>query len=213
MTESDAGTTGAAADEEEVAVGLLLSVSRVIDAVNGFIGRNVAWLVLVAVTVSAGNAVVRKLFSISSNAWLELQWYLYGAVFLLAAAYTLQRNEHVRIDFVSGMFSKRTRDWVDLAGHIVMLLPFCVLMVWLAYPWFIKSYMSGEVSGSAGGLVLWPAKCLVLTGFTLLTAQAVSEIIKRIGVIRGLIDEPYPSNDLPPAVAEMGVDGGEQEGR
>lgn len=204
---------------------LLLAFSRGIDAVTTTVGKLAAWLILVAVLVSAGNAIVRKAFDMSSNAWLELQWYLYGTVFLLAAAYTLERNEHVRIDFVSNMLKKRTRDWIDLFGHIVFLLPFTVLMVWLAFPWFVRSasscvsrfsdgnpldYMSAfltsstcEISANAGGLILWPAKIMVLLGFTLLTLQAFSEIIKRIGVMRGDIAEPHSDNLEPPAVREM----------
>lgn len=181
----------------------LLALSRAIDAVSTNVGKVAAWLVLVAVLVSAGNAIVRYTFDVSSNAWLELQWYLYGAVFLLAAAYTLERNEHVRIDFISNMLSKRTRDWIDLFGHIFFLLPFTLLIVWLAWPWFIHSFNSGEISHNAGGLILWPAKILVLLGFSLLTAQAISEIIKRIGVIRGDIDDPHHEEDVPPAVREM----------
>lgn len=181
----------------------LLTLSRVIDRINKFIGEKIAWLVLVAVLVSAVNATVRKAFDMSSNAWLELQWYLYGAVFLLAAAYTLQRNEHVRIDFVSNMLSKRTRDWIDLLGHIFFLLPLTTLIVYLSWPWFVHSFLIQERSNNAGGLIIWPAKILVVIGFSMLTAQAISEIIKRWAVIRGLIDEPYPDHDAPPAVAEM----------
>ncbi|WP_157015701.1 TRAP transporter small permease subunit [Mesorhizobium xinjiangense] len=177
----------------------LLALSRFIDRINEFIGKQVSWLILVAVLISAGNATVRKTFDISSNAWLELQWYLYGTVFMLAAAYTLKRNEHVRIDILANRLSKRTRDWIDLICHIVFLLPFVLLMVRLCWPWFWLSYNSGEMSSNAGGLILWPAKMMVLLGFILLTAQAFSEIIKRWGVIRGLIDEPNPQHDLPPA--------------
>lgn len=189
-------------------MGFLLSLSRVIDAVNEFIGRRIAWLILVAVLVSATNAIIRKTFSISSNAWLELQWYLYGAVFLLAAAYTLQKNEHVRIDFVSNMLKKRTRDWIDLFGHIFFLLPFTVLVFYLSLPWLLRSIDSGEVSANAGGLLLWPAKSFVVIGFALLTAQAISEIIKRIAVIRELIPEPYETHDVPAIIIDMeaGVD-------
>lgn len=184
-------------------MGALLALSRGIDAVTGVIGRKVAWLILAAVLVSAGNAIIRKMFDMSSNAWLELQWYLFGTAFLLGAAYALQNNEHVRIDFIANMLSKRARDWIDLFGHIVFLVPFTGMMVYLAWPWFWKSYFSGEMSGSAGGLILWPAKVMVLLGFILLLGQALSEIIKRIGVIRGEIPEPYPHMDVPPAVAEM----------
>lgn len=181
----------------------LLTFSKVIDRINEFIGRQIAWLVLVAVLVSAINATMRKMFDMSSNAWLELQWYLYGAVFLLAASYTLQRNEHVRIDFVSNMLSKRTRDWIDLFGHLFFLLPFTTLIVFLSWPWFLHSFAIQEVSTNAGGLIIWPAKILVVIGFSMLTLQAVSEIIKRIAVLQGLIDEPYPGHDDPPIVQEM----------
>ncbi len=182
----------------------LLKFSRAVDAVSAFVGKVAAWLVLVAVLVSAGNALIRKTFDISSNAWLELQWYLYGAVFLLAAAYTLQRNEHVRIDFVSNMLTKRTRDWIDLLGHIFFLLPFTIMMVYLSFPWFIRSFQSGEFSANAGGLLLWPAKIMVLLGFTLLTLQGFSEIIKRAAVIRGDIDDPYDKeSEIPPQVQEI----------
>lgn len=177
----------------------LLSLARLIDRISTFVGRQVSWLILVAVLVSAGNATIRKAFDISSNAWLELQWYLYGAVFMLAAAYTLQRNEHVRIDILANRWSKRTRDWVDLFCHVFFLLPFTVLMVWLCWPWFLRSFNSGEISANAGGLIIWPAKVLVLAGFILLTAQALSEIVKRVAVLRGDIDDPSPQHELPPA--------------
>ena len=181
----------------------LLRLSSAIDAVTAFIGRSVSWLILVAVLVSAGNAIIRKAFDVSSNAWLELQWYLYGAVFLLAAAYTLQRNEHVRIDIVTSGLKKVTRDWIDLLGHIFFLMPFCLLMVYLAWPFFLNSFNNGEISLNAGGLVIWPAKSLILCCFVLLTAQALSEIIKRIAVIRGIIDDPTQQHELPPAVEEF----------
>jgi len=181
----------------------LLALSRFIDRINEFIGRNIAWLVLAAVLISAGNATIRKMFDMSSNAWLEVQWYLFGAVFLLAAAYTLQKNEHIRIDFISNMLTKRTRDWIDLICHIVFLLPFTMLITYLAFPWVLKSMNSGEISANAGGLILWPAKILVLIGFTLLTLQGFSEIIKRWAVIRGIIDDPTEIHENPPSVEEM----------
>jgi len=181
----------------------LLALSRMIDRINEFVGRNVSWLVLAAVLISAGNATIRKVFDMSSNAWLEVQWYLFGTVFLLAAAYTLQKNEHIRIDFVSNMLTKRTRDWIDLFCHIFFLMPFTILITYLALPWVLKSYNSGEISANAGGLILWPAKILVLIGFGLLTLQGISEIIKRWAVIIGLIDEPSEAHDLPPTVEEM----------
>lgn len=168
----------------------LLRLSASVDAITAAIGRSVSWLILVAVLVSAINAVVRKIFDMSSNAWLELQWYLFGAVFLLAAAYTLQKNEHIRIDILSSSWSKRTRDIIDLVLHIIFLLPFSSLMVYLSWSWFWLSFRTGEVSANAGGLIIWPAKSFVLIGFILLTAQAFSEIIKRIGVLTGRIEDP-----------------------
>lgn len=177
---------------------LLLRLSGIIDAINGFVGRHVSWLILVAVLISAGNAIVRKAFDISSNMWLELQWYLYGTVFMLAAAYTLLRNEHIRIDVVSNRLSKRTRDRIDLFCHVFFLMPFVLLMVWLCVPWFSLSFRSGEISANAGGLVIWPAKLMVLLGFALLVGQGISEIIKRIAVIAGIIDDPTPQHHLPP---------------
>jgi TRAP-type mannitol/chloroaromatic compound transport system permease small subunit len=173
----------------------LIALSRGIDAVSAFIGRCVIWLILAAVLVSAVNAVVRKGFDMSSNAWLELQWYLFGAVFMLAAAYTLQRNEHIRIDILSSRLSKRTRDLIDIAGHSLMLLPFTALMIYLCWPFFFGAYRSGEMSGSAGGLIIWPARSFILLGFVLLFAQGISELIKRIAVIRELIPDPYANSE------------------
>ncbi|MCB1486978.1 MAG: TRAP transporter small permease subunit [Bauldia sp.] len=184
-------------------MGVLLAVSRVIDATTMLIGRAVSWLILVAVLVSAGNAVVRKAFDVSSNAFLELQWYLYGAVFMLAAAYALLRNEHVRIDVLSSSFSKRTRDWIDLFGHVLFLSPFVFLMAYLSWPFFLNAFRSGEVSSNAGGLILWPARFLIFAGFVLLCAQAVSEIIKRSLIVAGRIPDAAIEPELPLAVAEM----------
>ncbi|AKH99052.1 TRAP-type mannitol/chloroaromatic compound transport system, small permease component [Hoeflea sp. IMCC20628] len=182
-------------------MGSLLTLSRFIDRINEFVGRNVSWLVLAAVLISAGNATIRKMFDMSSNAWLEVQWYLFGAVFMLAAGYTLRKNEHVRIDVLAGNLSKRARDWIDLFGHFLFLLPFCLMMTYLAWPFFWRSFQSGEMSSNAGGLIIWPAKASVLLGFILLTAQAVSEIIKRIAIIRGIIeDEPGHDHSMPPQV-------------
>jgi TRAP-type mannitol/chloroaromatic compound transport system permease small subunit len=164
----------------------LLALSTVIDRINSWIGFHARWLILVAVVVSAINAIIRKTFDISSNAWLELQYYLFGAVFMLAAAYVLQNNAHVRIDALSSHFSKRTRDWIDLFGHAFFLLPVCLLMTWLGWPFFWESFRSGEVSNNAGGLIVWPSKLFVFAGFALLLAQGISEIIKRVAVLRGL---------------------------
>lgn len=168
---------------------MLLAIARLIDTINGAIGRWVSWLLLAAVLISAGNAVIRKVFDISSNAWLELQWYLYGTVFMLAAAYALLKNDHVRIDIVSSSWSKKTRDRIDLILHIIFLLPFAFLMTWLAWPWFWASYRIGEISSSAGGLIVWPAKAAVLVGFLLLSAQTLSEIVKRAAIVFGYVTE------------------------
>ncbi|MGE0237912.1 MAG: TRAP transporter small permease subunit [Parvibaculaceae bacterium] len=175
-------------------MGGLLALSRWIDAVTAFIGRHVIWLILAAILVSAINAVIRKAFDMSSNAWLELQWYLFGAVFMVAAAYTLQRNEHIRIDIVSGRLSQRTRNWIDIFGHVLMLLPFAALMVYESIPFAWSAWRSGEMSGSAGGLIIWPTRAFILAGFFLLFIQGISELIKRIAVMRGLIPDPHPQH-------------------
>jgi TRAP-type mannitol/chloroaromatic compound transport system permease small subunit len=174
-------------------MGALITLSRLIDRINELIGKSVSWLILVSVLVSAANATIRKVFNTSSNAWLELQWYLFGAAFLLAAAYTLKQNEHIRIDIVYGAFSRKVQHCIDLVGHIVFLMPFVVLMLWLLGPYVSKSVISGEVSTNAGGLIIWPAKALLLVGFSMLFAQGVSEIIKKIAVMRGLIEDPHPA--------------------
>ena len=173
-------------------MGALLGLSRGIDRVNTIIGRNVSWLILVAVLVSAANAIIRKVFNTSSNSWLELQWYLYGAAFLGAAAYTLKENEHIRIDIIYGMWSRRTQHWIDLIGNVFFLMPFVTLMIYFLYPWVMRSYRSGEVSTNAGGLILWPAKAMLLVAFIMLFFQGVSEIIKKIAVMRGDIEDPNP---------------------
>ncbi|GGH46784.1 TRAP transporter small permease subunit [Frigidibacter albus] len=186
-------------------MGGLLALSAVIDRVNEIIGKAVSWLILVAVLVSAANAVVRKTMNISSNAWLELQWYLFGAAFLLAAAYTLKQNEHIRIDIVYGAFSRRVQHWIDLFGHVVFLMPFCALMIYYLIPYTTRSYTSGEVSTNSGGLIIWPAKALLLAGFSMLALQGISEIIKKIAVMRGRIPDPVPfisSHDAAAAEAE-----------
>ena len=170
----------------------LLALSRAIDRMNEFIGKWVSWLILLAVLVSAANAVIRKTLNMSSNAWLELQWYLFGAAFLLAAAYTLRQNEHIRIDIIYGMFSRRVQHWIDLFGHVFFLMPFVLLMIYYFVPYVSLSYRSGEVSTNAGGLIIWPAKSLLLIGFSLLALQGISEIIKKIAIMRGDMDDPTP---------------------
>lgn len=181
----------------------LLRVSRAIDGLNERVGRAVLWLVLVAVLISAANAIVRKLFSVSSNAFLEIQWYLFSAIFLLAAGYTLLRNEHVRIDVLLHRLSKRTQMWVDILGIILFLLPAAALIGWLAWPLFVKAYVSGEMSENAGGLIRWPVYLLIPVGFLLLALQGVSELIKRFGYLRGQIPDPTARKQAKSAEEEL----------
>ncbi|AWK84812.1 TRAP transporter small permease subunit [Azospirillum thermophilum] len=169
---------------------VLLALSRLIDAVNDGIGKLTYWLVLLAVLVSSGNAVIRYSLNHSSNAWLELQWYLFSAVFLLCAGYTFLRNEHIRIDIILGRFSKRVQAWVDIFGILVFMFPMTILIMVLSWPMFMDSYLTNEMSSDAGGLIRWPSKFLVPAGFFLLTLQGVSELIKRIAYLAGAIDEP-----------------------
>lgn len=171
----------------------LIRVSRAIDALNERIGRAVAWAIVAAVLVSAVNAIVRKVFETSSNAWLELQWYLFGAVFMLCAAWTLRANEHIRIDVVSTRLSYRTRNIIEMIGHLFFLLPFVVVMIYLSTPFFLRSAQSGEVSTNVGGLLIWPAKGLILLGFVLLGLQWLSETIKRVAVMRGELRDDHLS--------------------
>ena len=162
-----------------------LALAHLIDAVNERIGRAVTWLVLAATLISAANALARYGFNLSSNAWLEIQWYLFAAIFLLAAGYTLKHNGHVRVDVLYGSRSPRTQAWIDLAGGVLFLLPLCVLMVWLGFPGFIESWHSGETSPDAGGLIRWPVRLLIPLGFALLGLQGIAEIIKRVALLRG----------------------------
>lgn len=173
-------------------MGGLMALSRGIDRANAVIGRSAAWLILLAIIVSAVNALVRKIFSISSNAWLELQWYLYGGAFLLAAAYTLLENEHIRIDIIYGRWSRRVQHWIDLIGTLLFLMPFTGIMIWLLYPSLRSSWRTGEISMNAGGLIIWPAKAILLTGFILLFVQGISEAIKKVAVMRGQMPDPHP---------------------
>jgi TRAP-type mannitol/chloroaromatic compound transport system permease small subunit len=169
----------------------LLPLSRAIDAINTWLGKRLAWLILAAVIVSAANASIRKIFDISSNSWLELQWVLFSIVFLLCAPWTMLCNEHIRIDIVNNMLPRRARNWIDVVGHSFFLMPFCVIMVITGVPFFLRSIEINEQSGNAGGLPQWPTKSLVMIGFALLFIQAVSELIKRIAVMRGHIPDPY----------------------
>jgi len=171
-------------------VSSLLSLSRLIDRLNEFVGRWVAWLVLAAVLISAINAIVRKAFDMSSNAFLEIQWYLFAGVFLLAAGYTLLRQEHVKIDVVLGRFSKRTQIKIEIVGLVVFLLPYVLVVIDLVWPLVTKAYISGEMSSNAGGLIRWPIYAMVPLGFGLLGLQGISELIKRFAFLQGLIDDP-----------------------
>ena len=180
-------------------MGVLLRLSRAIDWLNEQVGHLVYWLVLAAVVVSAGNAVVRYTFDMSSNAWLELQWYLFSAVFLLAAGYTLLHNEHVRIDVLYGHLSPRMRAWIDLLGGLLFLLPMAVIIMVLSWPIVVESVERNEYSSDAGGLLRWPVKILIPIGFFLLVLQGVSEIIKRAAFLLGHIPDPLEPHREPMA--------------
>jgi len=181
----------------------LLTLSRLIDRVTEWFGRWVAWLVLAAVLISAINAAVRKAFNTSSNAYLEIQWYLFAAVFLLAAGYTLLRQEHVKIDVISGRFSKRTQIWIDIIGLVCFVLPLVWTVVHLSLPLAIRAYEMNEYSSNAGGLIRWPVFALLPLGFFLLGVQAVSELIKRIAFPRGLIPDPTQKGQAKSAEQEL----------
>jgi TRAP-type mannitol/chloroaromatic compound transport system permease small subunit len=172
---------------------VLLAVSRFIDRVNGYVGRAVSWLVLAAVLISAGNAVTRYALNLSSNAWLEIQWYLFSAIFLLAAGWALLRNAHVRIDAITGRLTPRARAWIDIVGGALFLMPMALLILYFSWSMFLQSYIGHEMSSDAGGLVRWPVKLLIPVGFALLVLQGVSEMIKRIAFLRGLPMEEKPA--------------------
>ncbi len=171
----------------------LLFASQWIDKLGILIGRGLIWLVLIAVLLSAGNAIVRKTLNISSNAMLEIQWYLFAAVFMLGAGYAFLRNAHVRIDFVSNHLSARTRNWIDVLGILFVLIPFCLLMIDFSWPLFQRSWQSGEMSQNAGGLIRWPVMLFMPLGFLLLLLQGVSELIKRVAFLRGLAPDSIPA--------------------
>ena len=168
----------------------LLAFSRMMDRTSERIGHTIYWLVLVAVLISCVNAVIRKAFNWSSNSLLEIQWYLFSAIFLFCAGYTLLRNQHVRIDVVSGRLSKHAQAWIDIVGTLLFLLPMAIMIMVLSWPVFIQAYERNEVSTNAGGLIIWPARLLVPIGFFLLSAQGVSELIKRVAFLKGLIPDP-----------------------
>lgn len=169
----------------------LLAASRQIDRFNEAIGKSMRWLVLAAVLISAGNAIVRKVFSIGSNSLLEIQWYLFAAVFMLGGGYAFLRNVHVRIDFVSSKLSKRTNTIIDILGIVIFLIPLCLILINLSWPLFVSNWNSGEMSSNAGGLIRWPVMMLIPLGFGLLLLQAFSELTKRFAFLKGLIPEPF----------------------
>jgi TRAP-type mannitol/chloroaromatic compound transport system permease small subunit len=175
----------------------LLALSRAIDLVNEHLGRLIYWAILIMVLISAGNAVSRYALNIASNAWLELQWYLFALVFLLCSGYTLLHNEHIRIDVVSSYLSRRTQVWIDVFGLVLFLLPMSLFIMWLSWPIFMNAWTSGEISGNSGGLIRWPARLLVPLGFFLLSAQGFSELIKRIAFLQGLIPDPVEKHKDP----------------
>jgi TRAP-type mannitol/chloroaromatic compound transport system permease small subunit len=178
-------------------VKILLRLSGLIDALNEHVGRLSYWLILVMVLVSAGNAAVRYAFNRSSNAWLEIQWYLFSAVFLFCAGYALLHNQHVRIDVISGRMSKRARAWIDVLGTLFFLLPMAIALMWMSWPVFVDAYQHDEVSTNAGGLIVWPARLMLPVGFFLLILQGISELIKRIAFLRGLIPDPTDKHEGP----------------
>ena len=188
----------------------LLKLSGGIDRCTTLIGHSVRWLVLASVLISAGNAIIRKIFDMSSNAFLEIQWYLFAAVFMLGSGYVMLKNAHVRIDFISSRLSARTNAIIDLAGLLIFTIPLALILMSLSWPLFTRAFESGEMSANAGGLIRWPVLLIIPVGFAIVCLQAVSEVIKRIAFLRGLRDEPFtPDLDkhdvlVPPDVIERG---------
>ena len=168
----------------------LLKFSKGVDWLNTQVGKYVIWLILASTVISGVNAVVRKTFDMSSNAYLEVQWYLFAAAFLLAAGYTLLNGEHVKIDVISGKLSKRAQIWIDVFGFVVFLTPMCLAILWYGIPFFLKGMYSGEMSSNAGGLIRWPVYLMMPLGFGLLLLQGLSELIKRVAFLKGLIEDP-----------------------
>ena len=183
-------------------MGGLLKFSRGIDAMNTWLGRNIAWAIFLAVLISAANAIVRKVLGTSSNVWLELQWILFGAVFLLCSPWTLLSNEHIRIDVVSSLLPKSARNWIDVIGHVFFLIPIGLVMMWTGWPFFWRSLMQNEQSNNAGGLPQYPSKLFVPLCFTLLFIQGLSELIKRVAIMRGELADVSGGGHLESAEAE-----------
>lgn len=193
---------------------LLLQLSRLVDRLGEGVGKLAMWAILLTTLISAGNAIVRKLFGVSSNAWLEIQWYLFAAVFMLGGGFAFLRNAHVRIDFLSSRFSARTRNWVDVAGIVIFVFPLCYMMITMGWPLFMQAWESGEMSSNAGGLIRWPVYLLIPLGFALLMLQSASELVKRIAFITGqgpdALDHTGPSETelLAKEIAEAEKAGG-----
>jgi TRAP-type mannitol/chloroaromatic compound transport system permease small subunit len=188
----------------------LLKLSNAIDGLNRFVGKYVIWLILASTVISAVNAIVRKAFNVSSNAYLEVQWYLFAATFLLCAAFTLLNGEHVKIDVLYGRFRKRNQTLIDIFGFTFFLMPFCTAILWFSVPFFLKGYHSGEVSSNSGGLIRWPVYLMMPLGFGLLWLQGISELIKRVAFLMGLIDDPTekvvektPEEELAEAIQKL----------
>ncbi|MDO8775628.1 MAG: TRAP transporter small permease subunit [Burkholderiaceae bacterium] len=188
----------------------LLKFSRAVDWLNTQIGKYVIWLILASTVISAINAVVRKTFNVSSNAYLEVQWYLFAATFLLCAAFTLLNGEHVKIDVIYTHFSKRKQMWIDIFGFAFFLTPFCLAILWFGVPFFLRGYQSGEMSSNAGGLIRWPVYAMIPLGFGLLLLQGWSELIKRVAFLKGLIEDPThkkvaktPEEELAEAILQL----------
>jgi TRAP-type mannitol/chloroaromatic compound transport system permease small subunit len=197
-TGTQAGATGGFGGET---LDQFLPISRGIDAMNSWLGRWLSWLIVAAVLVSSINAIIRKVFDMSSNSYLELQWVLFGIVFLCCSPWTLLSNEHIRIDIINTRFSLTTRSWIDLIGHTLFLMPFALIMLYYGVPFFLRSLSLNEQSFSAGGLPQWPAKSLIMIGFALLALQGISEIIKRIAIMQGHL--PDPNAVAGPTAAEL----------
>ena len=190
----------------------MLALSRAIDAITERVGRFVYWLVLIVVLISAANAIVRKLFNYSSNAYLEIQWYLFSVIFLFGAGYTLLRNEHVRIDIIAGRLSARAQNWIDVIGIVLFLWPMSFVIMWMSWPLFVDSLARHEVSSNAGGLLIWPARLMMPIGFALLIMQSVSELIKRIAFLRGRIPDPLQKHGGKSAEEELAEEIARQRG-
>ena len=183
----------------------LLKLSQLIDSITEFVGRSIIWVVLVVTLISCGNAIMRYTINYSSNAFLEIQWYLFAVIFLFGAGYTLKKNEHVRIDLIAGKFSKRGQAMIDIFGIIFFLMPMAIAIMWMSWPIFLLALKTNEMSSNAGGLILWPARLMVPLGFFLLVMQGISELIKKIGFLQGLCPDPTDKPHAPTPEEELAM--------